>query len=70
MAYTSIAIQPVSHVSHGYRLYNALMSIPRAIRAWNDLRITRNLLNDLSDQQLNDIGLVRGNIKSIKFSGN
>ena len=30
--------------------------------AWNDARVTRNALNKLSDRELEDIGLIRGDI--------
>ncbi|MCF6234741.1 MAG: DUF1127 domain-containing protein [Rhodobacteraceae bacterium] len=32
------------------------------LRAWNDARSTRNALNSLSERELNDIGLSRGDI--------
>lgn len=38
------------------------------IQAWNDTRITRNALTDLTDRELADIGLVRGEIESIARS--
>ena len=31
-------------------------------RDWNDARVTRNALASLSDRELEDIGLVRGDI--------
>jgi len=35
------------------------------IVAWNDARLTRNALISLSSRQLQDIGLVRGDIDNI-----
>ena len=32
---------------------------------WNNARVTRNELSQLSDRELNDIGLVRGDIDRI-----
>lgn len=32
------------------------------VAAWNDARITRNALSKLSDRELEDIGLCRGDI--------
>jgi uncharacterized protein YjiS (DUF1127 family) len=32
------------------------------VAAWNDTRITRNALSKLSDRELEDIGLCRGDI--------
>ncbi|WP_299043147.1 DUF1127 domain-containing protein [uncultured Tateyamaria sp.] len=33
--------------------------------AWNDARVTRNALNALTDRELDDIGLVRGDIDDV-----
>lgn len=33
---------------------------------WNDCRVTRNSLGRLSDRELDDIGLTRGNIHYIR----
>lgn len=33
--------------------------------AWNDVRATRNALSRLSDRELEDIGLCRGDIESV-----
>ncbi len=35
------------------------------IREWNELRVTRNALSALSDRELADIGLNRGDIGQI-----
>jgi len=36
-----------------------------AFSAWNDARVTRNALSRLSDRELEDIGLSRGEIDAI-----
>lgn len=36
-----------------------------AVVAWNDARVTRNALSSLSDRELDDIGLVRGDIDAV-----
>lgn len=36
--------------------------------AWNDARVTRNALNALTDRELDDIGLVRGDIDDVANS--
>lgn len=36
-----------------------------AVTAWNDRRITRNELARLSDRELEDIGLSRGDIDTV-----
>ena len=35
------------------------------LAAWNDARLTRNALNGLTDRELDDIGLIRGDIDSL-----
>ncbi len=37
-------------------------SVINAVEEWNDARVTRNALNGLSDRELEDIGLCRGDI--------
>lgn len=41
------------------------MNIFGAIRSWNNVRHTRNELSGLSGHQLEDIGVIPGDIKSI-----
>lgn len=36
-----------------------------SVVAWNDARVTRNALSTLSDRELADIGLVRGDIDNV-----
>ncbi|NSY39444.1 DUF1127 domain-containing protein [Leisingera sp. ANG59] len=36
-----------------------------AFAAWNDARVTRNALNGLSDRELADIGMCRGDIDGV-----
>ena len=36
-----------------------------AVVAWNDARVTRSALASLSDRELDDIGLVRGDIDAV-----
>ena len=36
-----------------------------AVAGWNDARVTRNALGKLSDRELDDIGLCRGDIETI-----
>ena len=45
---------------------NALSS---SLIAWNDARVTRNALAKLSDRELADIGLARGDIETVSFTG-
>jgi uncharacterized protein YjiS (DUF1127 family) len=48
-----------------YRAINALSNATMVFAAWNDARITRKALNKLSDRELDDIGLCRGDIEFI-----
>jgi uncharacterized protein YjiS (DUF1127 family) len=47
--------------------FGGLSNIIGAISAWNDARITRKALAQLSDRELEDIGLERGDIDRMKF---
>ena len=42
--------------------------IAASVVAWNDARVTRNALASLSDRELEDIGLVRGDIDVVAIS--
>ncbi|KNG94778.1 DUF1127 domain-containing protein [Pseudaestuariivita atlantica] len=39
------------------------------LKAWNDDRATRRALSKLSDHELEDIGLIRGDIDQLRYSG-
>ena len=43
-----------------YRLTNVLEMYADKLVAWNNARLTRKVINQLSKQQLDDIGLNRG----------
>ncbi|MDF1717284.1 MAG: DUF1127 domain-containing protein [Antarcticimicrobium sp.] len=44
------------------RIGSAICAVISAVAAWNDARVTRNALASLSDRELEDIGLIRGDI--------
>lgn len=46
-------------------LVQGAQSIWARLNDWNDARITRNALAKLSDRELDDIGLCRGDIDTI-----
>lgn len=50
-----------SHAFFG-RIGSFLASAVGAVVGWNDARVTRNALAGLTDRELDDIGLVRGDI--------
>ncbi len=55
------------YVSTGFlgRIGTAIASAIASVILWNDARVTRNALSGLSDRQLDDIGLVRGDIDAL-----
>lgn len=48
-----------------YRAINSLSNAVAVFSAWNDARITRKALSKLSDRELDDIGLCRGDLEFI-----
>ncbi len=44
---------------------NVVANLFSMLSAWNDARVTRRELNSLSDRELNDIGVIRGDIERI-----
>ncbi|MDG1738049.1 MAG: DUF1127 domain-containing protein [Paracoccaceae bacterium] len=45
--------------------FNVLSMAIASFVAWNDERVTRKTLNSLTNRELEDIGLVRGDIDGI-----
>ncbi|MGA0302040.1 MAG: DUF1127 domain-containing protein [Paracoccaceae bacterium] len=45
--------------------YNPFAHLASAFSDWSRARVTRNTLSQLSDRELNDIGLCRGDIERI-----
>ncbi len=45
-----------------FRAVNGVGSMFSTLSAWNDARITRKALGKLSDRELDDIGLCRGDV--------
>jgi uncharacterized protein YjiS (DUF1127 family) len=48
-----------------YRAISVVSNAFGTLAAWNDARVTRKALNKLSDRELDDIGLCRGDIEFI-----
>ena len=48
-----------------YRAINSLTNALGALSAWNDARVTRKALSKLSDRELDDSGLCRGDLEFI-----
>ncbi|OYU19285.1 MAG: hypothetical protein CFE34_06065 [Rhodobacteraceae bacterium PARR1] len=48
-----------------FRLVTFVGDTFATVAEWNDARVTRNALGKLSDRELDDIGLCRGDIEMI-----
>ncbi|MFV0490794.1 MAG: DUF1127 domain-containing protein [Pseudorhodobacter sp.] len=51
--------------SHTHRFLSIFGGAFERLAKWNDTRVTRNALSKLSDRELDDIGLCRGDINRI-----
>ena len=63
-AYESSRAAPFGAIAI-FRFVQALNDKAAALAAWNDARVTRKALAKLSDRELEDIGLCRGDIELI-----
>jgi len=63
-AYETSRAAPFGAISI-FRFVQSLSNVGSAFSAWNDARMTRNALGKLSDRELDDIGLCRGEIEMI-----
>lgn len=52
-----------------YRFVQFVGKLFTAVADWNDARVTRAALEKLSDRELDDIGLCRGDIAEIGTKG-
>ena len=50
------------------RINAMLTSLAGSISYWNDVRLTRNALGALTDRELDDIGLTRGDFDRVANS--
>jgi uncharacterized protein YjiS (DUF1127 family) len=48
-----------------YRFVQLVDAVYTAVSGWNDARMTRKALGKLTDRELDDIGLCRGDIETI-----
>jgi uncharacterized protein YjiS (DUF1127 family) len=48
-----------------FRAVQNISAVMTAVANWNDARVTRKALSKLSDRELDDIGLCRGDIERI-----
>ncbi len=63
-AYESSRAAPFGAISI-FRAVQVVSEAFASISIWNDARVTRNSLGKLSDRELDDIGLCRGDIEMI-----
>lgn len=54
-----------TRLNNGFSALGLVGSLVASIASWNDVRVTRNALAKLSDRELDDIGLSRGDIEFI-----
>ena len=55
----------MTRTNTGFSPLNLVSSVVASIASWNDARVTRTALAKLSDRELDDIGLCRGDIEFI-----
>jgi uncharacterized protein YjiS (DUF1127 family) len=60
-----MAIMTNRPVGAGFGATRVLADLVGRIAAWNDARVTRKSLSALTDRELDDLGLVRGDIDDI-----
>lgn len=63
-AYETSRAAPMGAVSI-FRTVQVFNGVFHAVAGWNNARVTRNSLSKLSDRELDDIGLCRGDIEMI-----
>ena len=61
-AYQPSAAAPLSAIAT-YRVVNAVSIALSGLKDWNDARVTCKALSKLSNRELDDIGLCRGDIE-------
>lgn len=63
---TAIDTTRTAHSTHTFfgHIGQSFTGIKANISAWNELRVTRNSLYKLSERQLEDIGMCRGDIEN------
>jgi len=63
-AYEPSAAAPVGAISI-FRSVPGVRALVATLTAWNDARVTRKSLGRLSDRELDDIGLCRGDVEML-----
>ena len=64
-----MALYESSRIAHGAgfaaRISSIFVATAEAFTAWNDARVTRKALAQLTDRERDDIGLCRGDIELV-----
>ena len=68
MASFAFASRPPAVDSFGSRIRNAVASFFALLRSWNGARAESEMLSRLTDRQLDDIGVARGEIDKLAFN--
>ena len=63
-AYVTTRPAPLGAIST-FRFVQFIGNAVAAVAAWNDARVSRRALQGLSDRELDDIGLCRGDLDSL-----
>jgi uncharacterized protein YjiS (DUF1127 family) len=61
-AYETSSAAPFGAITT-YRIVKVVADGLESLRNWNDRRVTRKALSKLSDRELDDIGLCRGDVE-------
>ena len=67
MASIAFASRTEVHGLSIHRALRGLLTLPRSVLNWHKARQARNALHRLSDKQLDDIGIARGEIGALTF---
>ncbi len=59
----------INRIGNTSRPSGILAYVVSLLTAWNDVRRTRNSLSRLTDRELDDIGLCRGDIERVARGG-
>lgn len=62
MAYVAANTQAPLGAVATLRVVDSIFNLKNSVMAWNEARVTRNLLSRLSTEQLQDIGLTRADL--------
>lgn len=62
-----MAVTDITRTASSAGVHGGLFNVFSRLVAWNEARRTRKVLSSLSDRELEDIGLTRGDIETLNF---